>query len=299
MSSLNSSTLKQYSSALKPWLLFCVKSDVNPFNPRVRDLLLFLKESWNSGSSYGTLNPQWSAISLISDQKIGEDAPVTRFLKGCFKLKPTKSKYTSTQDINVVLDFLEDLGPSEGLSFQQLSEKIVTIIALISAHRAQTLSKIKISNIRYIGSENEIIITDIIKTSAPGRPQPILRLPECKDRPNLCLAACVNFYVKYTESFRNSEDSLFLSIKNPRKISQYLLRLYLGGSRIHCRRLGQTRMFFQDTPQGTNQHMQPQRRVLIQKSLRSLRAGQKDQGSLLRIITNRYSRITDPLLQFS
>lgn len=217
MSSLSKSTLKQYASALKPWINFCQETSVDTFNPEISQVLTFLNLSFASGASYGTLNSQRCVISLVSNSKVGDNPLITRFLKGCFKLKPTVPKYTHTWDVNVVLDYLEGMGDFSQLSPILVTEKVVTLLALVSAHRAQTLSLIRVDNITKTAQGLEILITDIIKTSAPSRSQPVIFLPRCLDRPNLCIASCVEFYIKMTSPYRGGEKFLFLSTRRPFK----------------------------------------------------------------------------------
>ncbi|OXU26260.1 hypothetical protein TSAR_007120 [Trichomalopsis sarcophagae] len=63
----------------------------------------------------------------------------------------------------------------------------------------------------------EIRIPDLIKTSGPGRFQPLLILPRFKDDPQLCVASVIERYVEMTKDFRSETDSLFLAIKKPHK----------------------------------------------------------------------------------
>ncbi|EFN82661.1 hypothetical protein EAI_00066, partial [Harpegnathos saltator] len=135
---------------------------------------------------YATLNTYRSAISLISNNKIGGNELICRFLKGVFNRKPQTPKYSHIWDVTRVLEYLEKLNPLEKLSFIQLTEKTVALLALCTAHRAQTLASIKITNIYKTGNNIHIKIEDRIKTSGPGRFQPLLVLPEFKEKPSLC-----------------------------------------------------------------------------------------------------------------
>lgn len=178
-------------------------------------MLCFLSEKFKNGASYGTLNTYRSAISLISDNKIGDNELIRRFLKGAFNKNPPRPKYSHTWDVSIVLDYLEKLDPLETLSFNQLTEKTVTLLALCTAHRAQTLASIKITNISKAGHNIHIKIDDKIKTSGPGRFQPLLVLPEFKDKPSLCVVTALNRYLQVTQNLRGQENSLFISIKKP------------------------------------------------------------------------------------
>lgn len=120
-------------------------------------------------------------------------------------------------DVDIVLDFLDNLGDSKNLPLEVLSKKLVALIALTSAHRAQTISLIKVINIRKNSRGLEIHIPDLIKTSAPGKAQPVIFLPTCDLRPNLCLVSCLNTYLEVTSPYRKGEDRLILANKIPFK----------------------------------------------------------------------------------
>lgn len=119
--SLAKSTQQQYNSALRLWFKFCKVKGLDGYKPDKISVLLFLNQQFKEGASYGTLNSARSAISLISNCKIGEDISVTRFLKGVSKIRPPRPKYKFTWDVSLVLDYLERLSPLEDLSFTDLT----------------------------------------------------------------------------------------------------------------------------------------------------------------------------------
>ena len=167
--------------------------------------------------SCGTLNTYRSAISLISPNKIGEDILISRFLKGVFRLKPTKPKYEVTWDVSVVLNYLKTLYPLDVLSLKDLTLKTITLLALSTAHRAQTLAAIKISNIHITNSGLIIKVSDVIKTSGPGRNQPSFIIPRFVDDPRLCAVSVILKYIDTTKVLRGSSDKLFIGVKKPHK----------------------------------------------------------------------------------
>lgn len=134
-------------------------------------------ERYKSGANYGTLNATRSAIALISSHNIHKNGLISRFLKGTFKKRPTKPRYTTTWDTAPVLTFLENLHLLKKLKLKEATEKVATLLALATAHRLQTLALISIDNISISDSEISIKIPDLIKTSKPGSFQPELILP--------------------------------------------------------------------------------------------------------------------------
>ncbi|XP_044597491.1 uncharacterized protein LOC123274057 [Cotesia glomerata] len=213
--SLAESTIKQYNSALKDWWTFSKKKGHDPFCIEANSVLEFLSEKFRDGAAYGTLNTARSAISLISTQDITNNPIISRFFKGIFKLRPIKPKYDSTWDTEPVITKAADLYPLEKLTLQQLTNKLIILLALGTAHRVQTLSLISIDNIAQYKSSIQIKIPDIIKTSRPGASQPLLILPVFTDKPELCVANTLLSYIKRTKSLRRSEKRLFISIRNP------------------------------------------------------------------------------------
>ncbi|XP_074099933.1 uncharacterized protein LOC141528010 [Cotesia typhae] len=206
--SLAESTIKQYNSSLKDWWMFSIVKERDPFDVDASSVLDFLSQKFKEGAAYGTLNTARSAISLISAVDITTDHNIARFFKGIFKLRLIKPKYDSTWDTEPVITKVASLYPLDKLSLRQLTEKLVILLALGTAHRVQTLSLIAIENISHNKNNVQIKIPDIIKTSRPGASQPLLVLPLFTDKPELCMANTLLEYIKKTEKLRVNEKRL-------------------------------------------------------------------------------------------
>jgi hypothetical protein len=215
LNSVSNATLKQYQSVLKIWWEFAHSKGLDVYNASTCDILSFLSKRFNDGASYSVLNTSRSAISLISLSNILQDGLITRFLKGVFKQKPTKPKYSSTWDTFPVLNYMEKLPPMSQLKIKEMAEKVATLLALATAHRLQTLALINIDNISKSKSGISIKIPDLIKTSRPGSFQPELYLPFFETRPGLCVASCVLDYLEITKNLRdkNNKRLLILTVK--------------------------------------------------------------------------------------
>lgn len=215
LASLANSTWKQYDSGLKSWWLFCNKRDKDPLNAEAKDLIEFLSEKFEEGASYGTLNSHRSAVALVLGEKISQNSLVTRFFKGIFKLRPCKPKYDKVWDIQIVLDEIIKLEPLANLKFAELTEKTVLLLALATAQRVQTLSLIKIDNIKELENGFEIEIPDLIKTSRPGAAQPLLIIPRFDEDPRCCPARALSRYKEVSREYRGQIKELFISTKKP------------------------------------------------------------------------------------
>lgn len=217
MASFATNTLNQYSSSLKAWWLFCQNNNLNFSHATMSDVLLFLTEKFEGGIGYSTLNTHRSALSIILGKKVIDDDCINRFLKGAYKIKPPCPKYNITWDPNHVLKYLSKFYPYENISLHDLALKSITLLAIASAQRMQTLSLIKIINIKFCDDAIEIRVPDLIKTSRPGAFQPLIRLPFIRENLKICPAHAIRSYIDKTKTVRstNSDNYLFISARKP------------------------------------------------------------------------------------
>lgn len=218
LSSVSNSTLKQYNTSYKLWWQFCNTNGINIFDPLLSNILTFLAEQFNRGGSYGTINSHRSALSLLLGGNIGSDDSIKRLLKGIYKQKPSIPKYIGTWDPQKVLNYVANWFPNNSLSLDKITKKVCVLLAICTAHRVQTLSLIKVSNINRGADSLQIPISDIIKTSTVGRDQPVLVLPYFKQNLSICPATAVDDYLIMTSNLRPDHiENLFITYKKPYK----------------------------------------------------------------------------------
>lgn len=218
LSSLSDSTVKQYNTSLKLWWQYCIVNSIDVFEPTKTSILTFLTTQFNNGCAYGSLNSHRSALSAFIGNNIGSDEYVKRLLKGAYKSRPSKPKYSSTWNPQVVLDRISTWFPNTELSLEKITKKLVILLALCTGHRVQTFSLIKLDNILFSENGTQIIITDIIKTSAPGRNQPILFLPYFKENISICPVTVLSDYISSTKNVRpEGTHNLLITHKRPHK----------------------------------------------------------------------------------
>ncbi|XP_068994040.1 uncharacterized protein [Neodiprion pinetum] len=215
LASLRNSSMKQYDGALRKWWSFCSDRNVSPFDNSIENVLLLLTNEYNKGASYGSLNCLRSALALILGPHVGQDPRVKRLFKGVSELRPPKPKYDETWDPKIVLDYAASLMPNEEISLNNLSLKVVTLLALVTGQRMQTLSLIKIPNIQNLGEKIQIKVPDKVKTSGPNRRQPLLNVPFYEKDNSICAATALVAYLKRTQDLRGAEQALFVAIKKP------------------------------------------------------------------------------------
>lgn len=217
IASIAPSTLKQYDYCLKRWYDFGNIHNIDIYNASVPWVLKFLADIFNKGANYSTVNCHKSALALLMGTRLGSDDRIRRFIKGVFRMRPTKPKYNFTWDPDTVLNHLASLYPNTDLNLKQLTQKLVTLLALVTAHRVQTLTLISIDNIKTYDDKITISITKLIKTSGPERESPLLVLPFFRNKPEICPAQCLLDYLNKTVDIRHSVRDLFVTFKRPHK----------------------------------------------------------------------------------
>lgn len=218
LASLKVSTYKQYDSALKKWWRFCTENNCNPYSAEVPQVVKFLAAQCKNGAAHGSLNSTRSAISLILGPHIGEDFRVKRFFQGVFNSNPPRPKYNITWDPKIVLDYFKREAHNEELDLERLTKKLITLLAVITAHRMQTFSLIEVVNIETLSDKIIIKIPKTIKTSGKNRMQPVLVIPFFKEDCKVCAGKALVSYLDRTGEIRkDSEKFLFISFKKPHK----------------------------------------------------------------------------------
>ncbi|KAJ8937113.1 hypothetical protein NQ314_012025, partial [Rhamnusium bicolor] len=232
LESLAIKTRKQYNCAYKAWWIICIYNMVPVFNAKVPHIISFFqKQLSDKAFRYGTFNSFRSALALILPGNVGEDPQIRRFLRGVARLRPQRPKYNFVWDPQKVLIYLTTYMPNEELSLKKLTEKLVTLLALTTSQRMQTLSLSRTKNVIISEEGIQILISDPIKTSGPNSDQPCLKIPYFPKRHELCVASVLLTYIEKTSTLGDmSEEFLLLTLRSPHKraSSQTLSRWIKG-----------------------------------------------------------------------
>ena len=136
-------------------------------------------------------------------------------MKGVFESRPTLPRYNSIWNLSTVLDFIKTLGPNEELSLKNVTLKCVTLVALLSGQRCQTIHALRISGMKETNGQIRFDISTSLKTSKPGKHQEPLTFKPYTYDSQLCVVKCLQQYIKQTAEVRNGADQLWLSYHNP------------------------------------------------------------------------------------
>lgn len=137
---------------------------MNVFEPETGQVLTWLSQLFNKRALYGTVNTARSALTFIMGEKIDKNQYVCRYLKGVYQSRPTKPKYNDKYNLDPVLTSLGKMYPLESLKLPDHTVKLVVLLSLVTGHRWQKNSLIKLNNIYKTRSIIEIKIPDKIKT---------------------------------------------------------------------------------------------------------------------------------------
>jgi hypothetical protein len=143
---------------------------------------------------------------------IKESVLISKLLKGYFNIKPVKPRIMTTWDVSVVLTFVFTLYPLSELSLQQLTYKLIALIALTTAARAQTISALDINYMSKFFDKYVFQIQQLLKTSRPGVSLPKVVLYKF-DKKELCVFHTLNEYIDRTHNLKKS-NRLFVSFKS-------------------------------------------------------------------------------------
>ena len=101
---------------------------------------------------------------------MGKHPTITRLLKGAFHERPPLPRYTSTWDVNRILQYLKGLGPSNGLTLKQLIHKLVILLALTRPSRSADLSSLSLARRQYSSEGVKFLLAALAKQSRQGKP---------------------------------------------------------------------------------------------------------------------------------
>ena len=123
------------------------------------------------------MNSYRSAISSFHEKiegfPVGQDSEVYTLLTGVFNLRPPQPKYSSTWDVQIVLEFIRNnWTDNKSLPNKNLTLTLTMLLALTSASRASNIHHL---DIRFMSlSEQKVVFNfaKLLKTQKKDRAPP-------------------------------------------------------------------------------------------------------------------------------
>ena len=139
---------------------------------------------------------------------MGEHPLVSRTLKGVFNTRPPLPRYNTFWDVNVVLQYIKQLGHNHSLSLCQLTLKTVMLLALTRPSRLVYLSKLDIKTHTFIASGMIFEPTHLSKQSQAFNPIADFFFPSFNQDTCLCPVETLKAYQSQTLLFRGMDTKL-------------------------------------------------------------------------------------------
>ena len=206
-------TTKIYDNYIGKWKVFCREMGINPISPSLNQPIEFLTKIFESGVGYSSVGTVRSVLSsvLIMDNgaSFGKHPLVQRFIKGIFNLRPVLSRQFAVWDTDIVLDYLSNL--EYDLPLKDLSEKLVTLLCLLSGQRDQTVKALNIKDMLLENGKSTLFIKRPMKTPKPGFHQSPIVFSEYSS-----IVTTITHYLEITNDLRIT-DQLIINYQKPHK----------------------------------------------------------------------------------
>lgn len=134
LKSWRTKTNRYYDSLFGQWNHWCGERGSDPFSGPVSEVANFLACLYQERYQYNSVNVYRSAISSVHEKvdavPTGLHPLITRLIKGIFNVRPPIRRYSSTWDVQIILNYIESNGQLENLPLKVLSLKTVFLLAI-------------------------------------------------------------------------------------------------------------------------------------------------------------------------
>ena len=139
---------QSYESLFGKWARWYSERGRDPVSGPIADIANFLAYLHEEGYQSRSLNAYRSAISSVHDSvdgvEVGKHPVISRLLKGAYHVRLPLPRYAATWNVQVVLQYIEGLGPSSSLSLKLWTLKLVMLMALMRPSRSADLASLQL-----------------------------------------------------------------------------------------------------------------------------------------------------------
>ena len=214
LASWRSKSSQTYDSLFSKWIRWCGERNRDPISGPIADVANFLAHLFEEGYQSRSLNSFRSAISSVHDPvdgvEVGKHPTISRLLKGAFHTRPPLPRYTSTWNVQVVLQYLEGLGPSDALFLKQLTFKLTMLMCLTRPSRSADLASLQLDRHQYKPEGVVFLPAALAKQSSQGRVLREFFFPSFPHNNAICPVETLRHYERATASLRPKDTSKLL-----------------------------------------------------------------------------------------
>lgn len=213
------SSIVQYNCALRKWKSYNDKISADPMIINEVKILNFLAEL-SGNLSHASLIVCRAAISMYAKMtgiQLGNMILVERFMKGVFRVNPSKPRYECIWSVSDVLNHLLSYGPNNAMSIKRLTLKCAMLCALVSPKRVSELAKLNIDSLSIRNDSFLFVIDGMTKNRKIGGKAHTALFNRFPHNQLLCPVATISDYLSATCLCRADERTLFISFNRPYK----------------------------------------------------------------------------------
>ena len=189
------------------WHSWCLQRSLDPFLCSISHFVNFLAAQFERGLQHRSINTIRSAISVTHEQvdgsPIGQHPVVTRLMKGVYNSRPPEPRYSSSWRVSEVTKYLKQLGQNTVLSLKQLTQKLITLMALVQASRTSELVALDLRFRVFRPEGVSFRLPTLTKKRKVGAPPRELFFGGYPEDDRLCVVSCLREYESRTLEFRN------------------------------------------------------------------------------------------------
>ena len=180
-------------------------------NVSVRYLAL-LKDRELSQSTIMTARAAILCFWELATGRRFKSALLDRFMRGVEEMTPPPFRTPGVWDPSVILRYYQTQPQNGDLTLRQLTYKTAILIALASAQRVQTLTKLDIEFLTATEQAFCFVLPSRLKQTKNGRSTPDIFLPRSAD-PKTCVWLCVKDYLARTQDKRWFTEFLLITVE--------------------------------------------------------------------------------------
>ena len=219
LASWRSKTSQAYDSHFRKWLGWCTERGCDPISGPISDVANFLADLHSQGYQTSSLNAYRSAISSVHDRvddvDVGKHPLISRLLKGAFHVRPPLPRYSSTWDVQVVLNCIQQWGNTTSLSLKLLTFKLVMLMCLARPSRSAELASLCVDKCYFKPEGVMFSPSGLAKQARQGKPLLDYFFASFPDDKQLCPVETLRHYLQVTNKLRETSSHLFVAIVKP------------------------------------------------------------------------------------
>ena len=213
--SLRASTHKKYDYYIKQWRDYAN----NIGNVEVTHVLDFLSAMFDKGCAYSTINSAKCAIATIvfipPYPSVNKHPLVKKYMSGIYNLRPPKPKLSFVWDVDILFRYFEQKGDNSSLPLNILTQKLLTLLLLLGAHRLSTIALFSVDHMILNDLSVTFSPTGVLKQSRDGTPLDTFEYRAYPDK-RLCVIDCLNEYIFRRDQHADLlSDQLIITTRKP------------------------------------------------------------------------------------